>query len=377
LRQKKIYFIGQMPPIITGQSLVTETIYNLLSSKKAKIHLIEIKDKGSGIINDIIIHLTLILKILSISFSVNNVVYLPAARSVAGFFRNAYIIIFSKIFRHKIVMHFHCGDYNEFLINKGKYFILINKYIYSKVDIFIILGESLIKNYDILFNNDTEVVVIPNGIIINKKLLDTIFQNQEINILFLSNLIESKGYLDLLEAIKVLVNERGFHNIKCFFCGTFLDSSDNHFFKNKEDAKNFFFDFINDNNLSNNIIYKGLITGNEKHDILIKSDIFILPTYYSTEAQPLSILEALSYGKIVIATPHRAIPDMVIDNYNGLIIDFKSPKSIVDKIIKIIDNKSLQKYLSYNAIDFVEKNYSHIKFENNIINLFKKLEAIN
>lgn len=376
MRQKKLYFIGQMPPIITGQSLVTESIYNLLFTKEAKIHLIELKEIGKSFINTIFIYLVLICKIFKLALSPGNVVYLPAARSISGFIRNTYIIIFSKIFRHTIVMHFHCGDYNEFLIEKGKYFILINKYIFTKVDFFIILGESLINNYDLLYNNHTEVVIIPNGIVINKKLPNSIFQDQTINILFLSNLIESKGYLDLLEAINILVNERGFHNIKCFFCGIFLDSSDNHYFKNKEDANLFFFDYINDNNLSNNIIYKGLVTGIEKHDILTKSDIFILPTYYSTEAQPLSILEALSYGKIVIATPHRAIPDMIIDNYNGLIIDFKSPKSIVDAVIKIIQNKNLQEKLSFNARNFVEKNYSQIKFENNIINFFKKLEVI-
>ena len=67
---------------------------------------------------------------------------------------------------------------------------------------------------------------------------------------------------------------------------------------------------------------------------------------------------------------------MVIDNYNGLIIDFKSPKSIVDAVIKILNNKNLQKKLSLNARYFVEKNYSQIKFENNIINFFKKLEVI-
>lgn len=365
-----------MPPIITGQSLVTEDIYNILSSNKAKIHLIELKERNSGHLNNIINNITLIFKILTLSFSPYNVVYLPAARSIAGFLRNAYIILFSKIFRHKIVIHFHCGDYNDFLIEKGKYFILINKYVYNKVDFFIVLGESLIKNYDMLYNNNTQVHVISNGIAINKELTNNILQDQNINILFLSNLIESKGYLDLLEAIRVLVNECGLREIKCFFCGIFLDSQDNYYFKNKEDAQNYFFNFINDNNLTNNVVYKGLVSGNEKHELLLKSDIFILPTYYSTEAQPLSILEALSYGKIVLVTPHRAIPDMVIDNYNGLFIDFKSPKSIVEMILKINNNKSLQKSLSNNAKSFVEKYYSHTKFENNIISFFKNLEII-
>lgn len=365
-----------MPPIITGQSLVTESIYNILSANKAKLYLIEFKEKSDSILRNLIIQFNLIFKILTLSFSTNNVVYLPAARSISGFLRNAYIIIFSKLFQHKIILHFHCGDYNDFLIEKGKIFTSFNKFIFKKVDIFIILGESLKKNYDLLYSNSTRVVVIPNGILLNKNLPNTSFNNQNTNILFLSNLIESKGYLDLLEAIRLLVNDYGYKGIKCFFCGSFLDSSDNEYFKNKSDAKDYFFRFVKENNLEKNIIYKGLVTGLEKNNVLTESDIFILPTYYNTEAQPLSILEALSYGKIVIATPHRAIPDMIIDNFNGLMIEFKSPKSIVDSIIKIIENKNLQDYLSSNAKMFVENNYSFSKFENEIIKIFKDYEVL-
>ena len=365
-----------MPPVITGQSLVTESIYNILITNKANIHSIKLENKSENVLKNLYIHFILVFKIISISFSRNNVVYFPAARSIFGFVRNTYIIFISNIFNHKLVMHFHCGDYNEFLNEKGKYFIKINKYIFKKVDFFIILGKSLSKNYDIVYNNKTEVVIIPNGIVVNKEVSITIFQDQNLKILFLSNLIESKGYLDLLEAIRILVNELGFRKIKCFFCGNFLDSSDNYIFKNKDYAINHFHDFIKKNKLDKYIIYKGLVKGNEKNDILIDSDIFILPTYYSIEAQPLSILEALSYGKIVIATPHRAIPDMVINNYNGIIIDYKSPKSIVNAILKVYKNKELQNKLSKNAVTFVDKNFSFTKFENNIISFFKQIDVI-
>ena len=56
------------------------------------------------------------------------------------------------------------------------------------------------------------------------------------------------------------------------------------------------------------------------------------------------------------------------------LFEFRSPKSIVESIIKIINNNDLQEYLSFNAKDYVEKNFSHIKFENNIIRFFKELE---
>jgi glycosyltransferase involved in cell wall biosynthesis len=74
-----------------------------------------------------------------------------------------------------------------------------------------------------------------------------------------------------------------------------------------------------------------------------------LPTYYSTEAQPLSILEALSYGKIVITTNHRGIPDMVINEYNGLIVESKDDelKNKLNKVIDEVNNTTPSKYNLY------------------------------
>ena len=59
-------------------------------------------------------------------------------------------------------MHFHCGDYNEFLNEKGKYFIKINKYIFKKVDFFIILGKSskeLEDKVNIWYNKGPEFII--------------------------------------------------------------------------------------------------------------------------------------------------------------------------------------------------------------------------
>ena len=60
-----------------------------------------------------------------------------------------------------------------------------------------------------------------------------------------------------------------------------------------------------------------------------------LPTYYPSEAFPISILEAMSRGKMVISCPRAAIKDMLtaVDGKPcGILVREKSVDDIVDAI---------------------------------------------
>jgi len=73
-----------------------------------------------------------------------------------------------------------------------------------------------------------------------------------------------------------------------------------------------------------------------KEEIVKTVDIVALPTYYPSEAFPMSIIEAMSYGKLVISTHRAAIPDMLtgLDGENcGILVQEKS----VDDIEKAIN----------------------------------------
>lgn len=372
-KKDKIILIGQLPPIITGQSLVTVDIYNILCNQGADIIVHNLQyTEYKGFIK----FLLAVKTFFSISLDIiknKSVVYISAARTRFGFFRNAYVIFLSSFFNRKIVVHFHCGDYNEFLKSNGALFSEFVKYTFTKVDISIILGKSLVKNFESIFNNKMQVAIIPNGVI-NKKISNN--NSQIINILFMSNLIESKGYMDLLEAINILVNKYDIQKIRVDICGKFIDHDDNLTYSNIDQYISNFNNFIITHKLSNFIKYHDVVSGELKESLFQNSDLFVLPTYYSTEAQPLSILEALSYGKVVLATNHRGIPDMVIHNYNGLIIEKKSPMSIVDEILRVIENKKFRSTLSINARKHVIDNFSFDKFENSIIELFTKLNTL-
>ncbi|MBU5480116.1 glycosyltransferase family 4 protein [Blautia sp. MSJ-19] len=64
---------------------------------------------------------------------------------------------------------------------------------------------------------------------------------------------------------------------------------------------------------------------------LQQADLFIHPCVWN-EAFGLTIAEALSYGKICIATRRGAIPEIIQDGENGFLVDSENPEMMAEKI---------------------------------------------
>jgi glycosyltransferase involved in cell wall biosynthesis len=64
----------------------------------------------------------------------------------------------------------------------------------------------------------------------------------------------------------------------------------------------------------------------------LEHDVFLLPTYYPSEAQPLTIIEALNAGCPVVATAHASIPNMVRDGVEGSLVPPRAPEAIADAV---------------------------------------------
>lgn len=86
-----------------------------------------------------------------------------------------------------------------------------------------------------------------------------------------------------------------------------------------------------------NICLKGFV-GNIS-DFLASADLFILPSKF--EAFPLSILEAMSCRLPIIATRTGGIPEMVINDMNGFLVEYNNSKDLSCRLNYLINSPSV------------------------------------
>lgn len=97
------------------------------------------------------------------------------------------------------------------------------------------------------------------------------------------------------------------------------------------------------------------------NEVYKSADITLIPTLYS-EGTSLSCIEAMASGNAVIATDVGGLPNLIINNYNGLLIS-PDKESLFEAIKKVVLDKELRYKLQSNAVS-VSKEFSQNVWEN-------------
>ena len=84
------------------------------------------------------------------------------------------------------------------------------------------------------------------------------------------------------------------------------------------------------------------------------------------ENAPITILEALSYGKKILASNIGGIPEMVHDNKNGFLVRAHSARAIHEACNKILRDPKLQERLGKNARKTVKYGFTWSKITREI-----------
>jgi glycosyltransferase involved in cell wall biosynthesis len=312
---KRILFLGRFAPPIHGAARMNELYYDALKEcKNFRVSKIKLNRYDSlediGKINKIklIGYLRTIKElVLKIQKFNPDIIYLEMAPMGTAFFKDSVFILISKIFKKKIYIQFHAKGAAKTTRNK------MAKHYYK----FILKNSKIILLSNMLFSDiksitkRKQVEILPNGIpdeITDEKLRKIIItrkKNKKPVLLFLSNMIKTKGPLDVLEVCNKL-NIEGM-DFECNFVGKFQDRNFEVEFKNK----------LKEFNLEGRCKYLGAKYGKEKNKILEKSTALIYPTV--EDCFPLVTLEALMYGMPVFSYNTGAIREIISGDDLGFI----------------------------------------------------------
>jgi glycosyltransferase involved in cell wall biosynthesis len=85
--------------------------------------------------------------------------------------------------------------------------------------------------------------------------------------------------------------------------------------------------------------------------IMAAGDLFVLPSLY--EGLPISLLEAMAVGRPAVATRVGAIPEVVTEGVNGLLVEPCDPPLLAASMRQVLNDPVMQERFSRNAVQRV------------------------
>lgn len=121
--------------------------------------------------------------------------------------------------------------------------------------------------------------------------------------------------------------------------------------------------------------YLGTLSHEEALNYMSKADICICTLDRNfpdnSFAQPVKLLEYLSFGKPVVATNLEGIRGIITDGFNGLLYEPGDINSFLDKVKKLVEDPDLRIKLSNNALESVRR-YDWKLLNNKVMEEIKK-----
>lgn len=120
--------------------------------------------------------------------------------------------------------------------------------------------------------------------------------------------------------------------------------------------------------IQSNVRFWGLVMN--PSDLYKQMDVFVLSTHY--EGHPLVALEAMSYGLPIVATKISSVPEVIEDNFNGMLFNPGDPAHLARTLIKLLEDKNLFMRISNTSFETVKTLPSMDDWARNVLDVYEQ-----
>ena len=275
-------------------------------------------------------------------YGVENLYYVPAPGKRVALYRDWLVMLFCRPFFKRVILHWHAAGLAKWLETSVQMRTRAATYrLFKPVDLSLVLSrynfadaEKLLSRRIAVVNNgipdpcpDFEQTILPRRrarraarvkLFAGRPLLPEEIQHaggdpETVKVLFLAHCSRDKGLFATVEAIGAANRHLAARGVpvrmKLTVAGSFVTVEDRETFNH----------WLQKDDLHRVVEYLGFVSGADKDRVLREADLFCFPTHYLGENQPVNLIEAMAFGLPVVVTRWRSLPEMLPDDYPGLV----------------------------------------------------------
>jgi glycosyltransferase involved in cell wall biosynthesis len=255
--------------------------------------------------------------------------------SWGSFPRKRLVVGLAHLFGVPVILHIHGGAFARYLQQRSSREQAVRRTL-QRCCVVIALSEQL-KERLLALVPDADIRVIPNSVDIP---VSPAHNTSSAHMIFVGRPVSEKGIYELLDAMSGIVEQ---------YPAATLEIAGN-------DEGGGLASRLRDLALEGNVRMCGWLGSAALHEAYSRSSIFVLPSHI--EAMPVSLLEAMSYGLACVATPVGAVPDIITDGDNGIIIPVNDSRALTAALKTLLADEQLRFDLGEHARATIIAHYS-------------------
>ena len=253
--------------------------------------------------------------------------YICFAPSGAAFYRDCLYVLLAKLFGVPAILHLHGRGLSSMRQNRGV--ARLQRLVFANQTA-IVLGSRLMDEVDSL---PCTKVIIPNALptgAFAPQGTTTWTAHQPVRLLYLSNLFRAKGIETLLKATARLIKDGVAVTLDIAGApGDITAQKLNH--------------LLSEHGIAHIATYHGAVNADHRMALFEMADLFVFPSAYPNEAQPLVVLEAMAAGVPVITSNIATLPEFVRAGETGRLCLPDDPEKLA-QTLKLAINHPDQTY---------------------------------
>ncbi len=265
-----------------------------------------------------------------------------------SFYRKALILLISNKWGIKTVMHHHGAEFLQYYDESGGLERAWISWTLEHADLNLVLGKDREKAMRSRFPR-ASFQIFQNAV---KVPSDSLYCRNARGLLLTGRLGKRKGVYDLLRAVAAC-NSRLDEDIKLYLCG------DGEIEKVRKEAERL--------GIAGRLAHVGWVSSPEMEEMYRSAMIFVLPSYH--EGMPMALLEAMAHGIPCITGDTDAVPEVIKNGENGVLIKPGDITGLSRVILHLADDTEYRTRLG-------RRGYRTVKEAFNIEHRMEELEKI-